>query len=250
MGVKLMKVLFRLWPLILVILLAMGCQNPQAPPNQAPSKENFSAANEELKALLPGEPGYVWRYFGFAEYSHEMTLDEILESSDELIYRVSGTVGDPSGGESQKDLSLNLEYFIREGKLIQVKREEAMMDSKFDRLTLIQTPLKEGTTWTESVEDQDGVSREVTGTINEVSDTEPRTYTVRYEETGSDYYEERQFRQGTGLVRFTTVFESEGQLFEIGYFLYEEPSVNPGEKDGKAANTFSITNQKSLVFKR
>jgi len=123
---------------------------------------------EALSELLPDLVGYKWQYEGFAEYGHKAQLDSIVSEATKRMYMVSGSVDDMSDGESTKDFSIELSYTIEGNRLIQTKREEVMMDSKYDRLTLIQTPLVIGTYWTEEVSDEDGVLQTINGQITKV----------------------------------------------------------------------------------
>jgi copper amine oxidase-like protein len=100
---------------------------------------------QELSKLLANSKGFKWNYNGFAEYGHIMKLEDIVDEDNKREYIINGEVGDPSGGESDIDRSLHIKYTIKDNKLIQEKTEKSMMDSKFDKLTLIQAPLVAGT---------------------------------------------------------------------------------------------------------
>ncbi len=182
---------------------------------------------EALSGLLPSADGYQWAYSGFAEYSHVMTLDSMTDEAARRIYRISGTVGDPSGGARTADYTINMQYVIEQNRLVQVKAEQTMMDSKFNRLTLIETPLVAGTYWTEKVADKTGSVRDIYSQITKVTKTADglNQYTVRYKDRNSAYYEQRVIREGTGVVSFEKLFELGIDSFSSGYFLHEPDKI-------------------------
>lgn len=181
----------------------------------------------ELSALLPSVAGYHWAYAGFAEYSHEMTLDSITDDAARRTYLISGTVGDPSGGVRTADFTIHMQYVIEQNRLVQIKAEQTMMDSKFNRLTLVETPLVAGTYWTERVADKTGSMRDLYSQITKVTKTSDglNQYTVRYKDRNSAYYEQRVIREGTGVVSFEKLFELGIDSFSSGYFLYEPNKI-------------------------
>ena len=178
---------------------------------------------DELSHLLPDSQGFKWNYNGFAEYGHIMQIDNIIDEAEKREYLISGEVADPSGGEGSLDRNLDLKYTIKENKLIQEKTEETMMDSKFDKLTLIQTPLVAGTYWNEEVTDNEGNDATINAYIKkvELNDDLETEYTVRYDDANSEYYEIRTIREGVGVVNFEKLLELEDSSFPVTYFLYE-----------------------------
>ena len=177
----------------------------------------------ELSHLLPNSQGFEWNYNGFAEYGHIMQIDNIVDEDAKREYIISGEIADPSGGEGSLDRNLDLKYIIKENKLIQEKTEETMMDSKFDKLTLIQTPLVAGTYWNEEVTDKEGNETTINAYIKkvEINDDLETEYTVRYDDANSEYYEIRTIREGVGVVNFEKLLELEDSSFPVTYFLYE-----------------------------
>ncbi|HSL86528.1 MAG TPA: hypothetical protein VK861_06310, partial [Bacteroidales bacterium] len=177
---------------------------------------------EALSALLPSEIGYTWIYNGFAEYGHSMTLDAIIESDDSNVYEISGEVADMSGGEGNFNVDLTIKYILSGNTIVQEKTEEMMLDSKFDRLTLIKLPFVIGNTWTESVIDPD-TQNEVT--LNSGIETATMVdgamqYTVRYEDVDSDYYELRVIREGVGVISVEILLELTDGNFPASYSLF------------------------------
>jgi len=186
---------------------------------------------DALSELLPDATGYEWKYEGFAEYGHSARLDSIVDEPTKRIYTVSGMVDDMSDGESDKDYSIDLNYTIEGNSLIQTKEEEVMMDSKFDQLTLIQTPLVIGTYWTDQARDEDGVLQTINGQIMkaEMTDMGVKEYTVRHKQVGSDYYEQRVIRENIGVVSFEKLFELGEEPFTAGYSLFNPVNVTQNE---------------------
>lgn len=192
---------------------------------------DWKEENTELSKLLPDKEGYLWRYNGFAEYGHEMILNTIYIEEDSIKYAITGKVDDVSGGESNADYNINIEYVIEQGRLIQNKQEEIMMDSEFDSLVLVVSPLKVGNKWTQKVKDKNGNDAEITAEITDVLDDGFGTYRIRYQQKDSDYYEERDIRPGIGVVALKKLYMSDEGNFEIGYQIYPEASgyISEGE---------------------
>lgn len=182
---------------------------------------------EILSNLLPGSKGFQWTYDGFAEYSHQMKIDNIIDGDKKREYIISGQVGDPSDGESKINRDIKLKYKIMGNKLIQEKTEKAMLDSKFDKMTLIQSPLIAGTFWEEEVKDRDGKKTTINGYIKmvEIKDNGKKEYTIRYDDINSKYYEIRTIQDGMGVVNFEKLMELEDSSFPVNYFIYggEDP---------------------------
>jgi hypothetical protein len=110
-----------------------------------------NADSHEMKDLLPRYKDFTWTYHGIAEYGHEMTVSSITKTDNEIYYSIDGRIYDASGGESGADYSLSLAYVVKSDRIVQVKEEESMLDSKYDSIELIRAPLEEGTTWTQEV---------------------------------------------------------------------------------------------------
>jgi hypothetical protein len=187
------------------------------------SINDLTYQKEALSKLLPPSAGYKWIYNGFAEYGHQMTLNSVTDETSKRTYNITGTVEDPSGGESTADLRINMQYIIEKTSMIQQKSEQVMMDSKFNRMTLIKTPLAAGTYWTEKVTDKAGLSKDIAASITKVTAlaTGVKEYTVHYKDINSPYYEERVIREGVGVVSFEKLLELGSESFTAGYFLYE-----------------------------
>lgn len=174
-----------------------------------------------LSALLPSEAGYSWIYNGFAEYGHTMTLDSITDGPNQRVYSIGGEVEDMSGGESPIDGTLSIRYILSGNSLIQEKTELRMLDSKFNRLTLIKAPLVAGTAWAQNATDKNGNTTQIDAMIRKVEIVDGKAqYTVYYDDAGSAYFEERIIREGVGVISVEKLLELSGSSFPAGYTLY------------------------------
>ncbi|HHV60737.1 MAG TPA: hypothetical protein GXX49_10715 [Clostridiaceae bacterium] len=220
---------------IIIGLLLSGCTidgkiniNLNNPGTATESGNISQNANEALFKLLPEKEGYTWIYNGFAEYGHQMTLEEIVTDNEKTTYIIKGKVFDMSDGESgmgEEHFSIDLKYIIQNGSIIQVKKENIMMDSEMDRLELIRAPLVEGNKWTQVAADKKGNERHLNSEITKVEELDgKKVYTVEYRDRDSDYYEIRTIEEGTGVVSFARLWNPDGEAFEIGYSLYREMS--------------------------
>lgn len=177
----------------------------------------------DLSRLLPEYKGFIWRYDGFAEYSHQMQLESINDLDQKREYVITGKVGDPSGGESNLDRSISIKYTIDGHKIIQEKVESAMLDSKFNKITLIQTPLSVGNSWQEQVVDKQGKVTTLKAFIQkiEIVDDGFKQYTVRYDDVNSSYYEERVIKENIGVINVEKLLELQDSSFPTSYFLFD-----------------------------
>lgn len=176
---------------------------------------------DALSALLPAASGYSWIYNGFAEYGHTMTLDTIVDSPNQRVYSIKGEVEDMSGGESPISGALSIRYILTGNSLIQEKTELRMLDSKFNRLTLIKTPLVAGTAWSQNAVDKSGKTAKIDAMIRKVEIVNGKAqYTVYYDDAGSAYFEERVIREGVGVISVEKLLELSDTSFPAGYTLY------------------------------
>lgn len=179
--------------------------------------QTLTDSGSELETWLPAEEGYTWNYFGFAEYGHTMTLTDIISNGTETVYIVEGMVEDVSGGEAQRDFSINLKYTVTDSTLTLSQRAPMIMGSDFQQMELLRLPVEEGASWTQTVADQDGNVIELLCVIEGKTD---QTLTVRYSDTQSEFYHLREFETGTGTITFEKIFMSPEGNFEVGYTLY------------------------------
>ena len=212
--------------LLMLVILSVytGCTNQKNDYDN--NKENNNEVNMEnikdLAVLLPNEKDYTWKYYGFAEYGHIMKLEEIRQEKESILYIVSGNVYDTSG-EASTDFNFSVTYTVMPDVLIQDKIEEAMMDSEFNHIELIRTPLTEGSSWNQEVKYKDGKETILKCTITNIENIEGnKSYTVTYEDTVSDYYEKRIISEGIGVVLFEKLYINKEGNFSIGYQLYYE----------------------------
>lgn len=194
---------------------------------QTEAPDDKSEVSAELRALLPKREDYEWVYNGFAEYGHELELEEIEHKNGKVVYETEGEVFDMSDGESDDDFSLSVDFIVTTDSLIQEKKGKKMMDL-FDSMVLIQLPLEEGQTWTQTVKGEGGNEIQLECTIEKVEDKDgAKAYTVFYQDKDSPYYEKRVIKEGIGVIEFTRLYiqeEGEDENFEISYWLYEEAS--------------------------
>lgn len=231
--------------LLIVPLLLAGCNTgaaspvtpaPSETPAPAPTLAPVSAssagpeteavpgpASSQLAGLLPAFEGFAWAYHGFHEYAHTMTLDTVRNLSGGVVfYSVSGWVNTPPYWEAVTDPSIMLSYTIGSDRIVQEKNAPGMLDSRFDRLELIRTPLVPGTSWEQTAIDQ--YNREITLSCT-ITDVEERTsgtvYTVTYQDTESEYCETRWIQEGAGVIQFDKLITLEGyDTLPVGYSLY------------------------------
>ena len=203
--------------------------------NQANSvKDDFTAQNAELKQLLPAQAGYHWVYSGFVEYGHMLNLKTVTAGDSETVYHLSGAVGDPSGGEARGDFSLSVNYIITKGNLIQEVTGEKMMDT-FTHMELLRTPLQPGTKWEQKVKDRENKEYELACAITAVDEESGgKVYTVEYKDKNSDFYEQRVFKEKTGVIQFEKIWQSKEGPVVMGYALYDDASGYPQKSELKA----------------
>lgn len=196
-------------------------------PIQIPVDALIDSTNP-LTAFVPQTIGYSWRYNGSVEYGHLMTLTSVVEDSGTTYLTLHGDVDDMSGGESEGDYSLQIVYELTDTSWVQVKDEEMMLDSKFDRIELLRAPFNEGAMWQQTVYDENGNLHTLECTIESVTtnDAGHSVYTVYYDDIGSDYYERRELEQGVGVTKVMHLEELTNSSFEMGYTLYTGSSFN------------------------
>ena len=203
--------------------------------------------NDDLDALVPQMPAS-WIYSGTADYNQVMSLVEVIETSGQKIYKVYGEVEDTTGGEVQADFTFEKTYTVTGDRLEQTRKGRMLLDSEYDKLTLIKLPLEVGNTWNEKVIDTSGktvgISAEIEA-IEEVSDG--KVYTVRYKQSGSKYYELRKIKEGSGVVHFEKIMFYDGDQFDLEYSLWHlnreetliaKNSQNQVDESAKRPNPF------------
>lgn len=170
-----------------------------------------------LEDLLPDEEGFRWNYWGFAEYGHWMHLEEIEETGDGTVYRVSGMVEDMSSGEATGDFSISLEYTVTDSVLSMVQHAPMSMANDFMEMELLRLPIAEGNRWSQTAVDMAGSEVKLVCGIEEIGEG---TLTVRYSLPDSPFYQLRVFEEGMGVVTFEKLYISPDGNFEVGYTLF------------------------------
>lgn len=208
--------------LAVVVFLFGGCTDRDGSQGTA---DEMTSANAALAEMLPDKEGFTWVYNGFAEYGHRMVLERINRQDGQILYSISGDVEDVSGGESDKDFSIELEYIIKDGVWVQKKREQVMLDSVSDNIQLLKAPLEQGTRWDQKVVAEDGNEIDLACQITEIKEENgKRLVTVLYEDKNGDYFERRTFKEGVGVISLEKLFQSQGESFTVGYTLFETAS--------------------------
>jgi len=212
-----MNIRFRQALCLLVVLsfILVGCSStPEVTPNV------LAKYNDSLDALLPDMPAS-WIYNGTAEYNQVMSLVEVIETSGQKIYRVYGEVEDTTGGDVQADFTFEKTYTVSGDRIEQTRSGRMLLDSEYDKLTLIKLPLEIGTTWNEKVLDTAGKSVRIDAVIEDIdTSSEATIYKVRYTQSGSDYYELRHIEEGSGIVHFEKVMFYDGDTIDLQYDLF------------------------------
>ncbi len=191
------------------------------------SPEEVVASFEALRAYLPQKEGYTWVYNGFAEYGHNLHIDLRFQREDSLQMMLSGLADDMSGEMEEDLLRLSLEYTVENGRWLQNRNAPRMMGKDFKQMVLLAYPLEEGASWSQQVQTADGERMTLYSEILSIDEEE--RITVSYTDTMSDYFEERTFAKGVGVVSFTSLYQTDESDFEIGYALYREASGYPLE---------------------
>lgn len=191
---------------------------------------DHSSENDLLRTLLPNRTGFSWKYNGFAEYGHLMTLDDIDQNDFKTVYLISGVVDDMSDGEAGGDFSLEITYEISKGELKQYTTSSKLMDSTYKEIVLIKPPFDKGAVWSSIAITGESVEVELQCEITDVKNDGIKTYVIRYDQKDSDYYEIREIKEGFGIVSFNRLFVSDDNNFDIGYTIYELISGYPEEK--------------------
>ena len=190
-------------------------QNPEAT-----NIENIPSPTslQEITKLLPNRIDYQWVYNGFAEYAHKMQLLSIDKGNSSYVYHIKGQVVDISDGASKKDFSLSITYTAVPGILTQEKVETNMMDSIYNKIELIRSPLVKGTKWSQKVTDKNGKQATLDCTITDIAkDGDESKYTVSYKDTSGTYYEKRVIKEGVGVISFEKLYISQKDNFPVSY---------------------------------
>ncbi len=206
--------------------------------------------SEKLDALLPDMPA-TWTYMGIGEYGSQMSLGEIIQMQTQKIYRIYGEVEDMSAGALSEDFDYSITYVVYEDRIEQIKEGKMLLDSDFDRMTLVKLPLEVGTSWEEKVIDGDGKSVKVQGEITEITnEDENAVYTIRYEAVGSDYYELRKIKEGEGIISFEKPIFYDGEMFPVQYglsSLNREQTLIVKDRSDEEGTSAKLDDQATLI---
>lgn len=167
-----------------------------------------------IMSYFPMRAGTKWIYHGFAEYDHQMTLRTIRREPRRIVQRITGQVGDPSGGESKRNFNFRLEYVFAKNTVTErILMADTPFPHRIKNLKLLSLPLRKGTKWSQTVT-MNGKPTVLTAEIIAVArDTRLKRekITVRYRMPMKGmpqgiYEEERDFVKGMGVTRFEKTF--------------------------------------------
>jgi hypothetical protein len=219
--------------IIVMIFSLIGCKSED---------DAVKELDETLLKLMPDE-NFKWAYIGKDEYYHEMLLESITVSETKHIYKVTGAVQENAASGSAEDFNIEIFYEVEGNSIVQNKNAPMMLDSEYDRMTLIKAPLEIGTKWSEEVKDFNDKKHTIHAEIvNIVESDKVKTYDVVYKNSKIDYSERRQISEGFGVVTFTKVIGSGEQSAQYGYALYGRNSgyisaSNTDENDDSNSDT-------------
>jgi hypothetical protein len=208
------------------------------------------AYSEALDGLLPDMPA-TWSYMGIGEYGSQMSLGEIVQMQTQKIYRIYGEVEDMSAGALSEDFNFSVTYVVYEDRIEQIKEGKMLLDSDFDRMTLIKLPLEVGTVWEETVTDEEGKSMRMQGQITDMTTEDDKAvYTIKYEVLGSDYYELRKIKEDEGIISFEKPIFYDGEMFPVQYglnSLNREQTLIVKERSEEEGNSAKLDDQVTLI---
>lgn len=204
--------------------------------------------DKNLSELLPQEEGWQWEYTGSANYAHHMHLDKVYEAGSQKVLTISGEVSNVSSGTSHSDYSLEVTYAIEGDRIVQTKLSDAMMDSEYDKITLIMSPLILGTSWKETVIDSQGKTVEIQSEIIDVEDhPDGKIYKIIYKEVKSDYSEVRKIQVKRGVTDFVKTMKYADQSMELTYTLNQ--LLPPDQNHEQNKFTSEVDQIKGVIFK-
>lgn len=200
-----------------------------AKPSEDKQPRQEEKLSQELLQMFPQNVGTQWIYNGFAEYGHQMKLDEITSlEGGALQYSLSGEVADMSDGEGKGDFSLALQYRISSQAVREVFVKGDKVPHKIKEFDMLRLPLKKGNAWTQKVS-INGKDTELKAEIMEAgTDAESGLLTVKVKYTApaegfpnGQYFEERTFREKQGLIHFVNTYDD---MIEFNYSLHSVSS--------------------------
>lgn len=230
--------------ILCLIILSVGCEKTE----EIPTKVVAGGFDQDLANLFPKLEGTTWSYYGTADYAQHMSIEKIYEANSQKVIKVKGEVDDLSGMSNNLDYRLEVTYAIESDRVTQTKMSDAMMDSEYDKLTLIMAPLEKGNKWREEVIDSQGKKVTLNGEIIEITEQpEGKIYKVLYKESDSDYSEVRKIQEGKGVVDFVKTLKYQNESMEMAYHLYE---MNQGKDSyNLGTDNSEIDKIKGTIFK-
>lgn len=204
--------------------------------------------DKSLSELFPQEEGWQWEYTGSANYAHHMHLDKVYEAGSQKVLTLSGEVNNVSSGTTHSDYSLEVTYAIEGDRVVQTKLSDALMDSEYDKVTLIMSPLALGTSWKETVIDSQGKTVAIQSEIIDVEDhPDGKIYKVVYKEMKSDYSEVRKIQVKQGVIDFVKTMKYADQSLELTYRLNKLSPPNQNHEQNELST--EVDQVKGVIFK-
>lgn len=204
--------------------------------------------DKSLSELFPQEEGWQWEYTGSANYAHHMHLDKVYEAGSQKVLTLSGEVNNVSSGTTHSDYSLEVTYAIEGDRVVQTKLSDALMDSEYDKVTLIMSPLTLGTSWKETVIDSQGKTVAIQSEIIDVEDhPDGKIYKVVYKEMKSDYSEVRKIQVKQGVIDFVKTMKYADQSLELTYRLNKLSPPNQNHEQNELST--EVDQVKGVIFK-
>lgn len=207
-----MKKTLQLTIVFMGILLITGCSLPLL-------EKGYS---KELASIFPDKEGATATYFGLAEYGHKVTLTSIDKTLSKATFNVDGYIDDARGEDVSKR-KFEVVYTVDKNSITEVvvNNDEFRTTGKNDRLNsiipakiILKLPLKVGTTWEQEFTYKNKQYTSVTEiskvtTVNKSSKQYVTITTVKNIEGffNKEYYEERTYETGRGLVTFSNTME-------------------------------------------
>lgn len=199
-------------------------------------------ANITLNSFLP-PLGKQLRYFGLAEYAHEGQLVKVSEEQGKAVYQFNGTFQDGSGIPGEFKVQYHIDYHagtIQEKVIENTREGKNEINSKIHDPIILKLPLEVGNSWQQEIV-FDGGKKMMTAAIVSMAyegqtfytqmKSGPPVITVRYmieDVPGyfqNRYVEERQFKNGLGMINFSKLMEGNPDIKDINDLYQVEQAI-------------------------
>jgi len=233
--------------LILVVVMMMALTSVT---DVIPETE-VSQSLEALDKYIPMESS-VWSYSNGETYKKLMVTEQVFESDKFKHIIVKGEEDDESIKSYRDNYAFEYTYKIEEDKLTRSLEGNVLLDG-YEKVILLQLPLKEGSKWQDTWTDLKGDSHSVTSKIKSVME-DGQIIVVESTDRDGQFVVERTFEIGKGVTEFKIIekyddieFETGYQLFTIEEFEYQGfdnyMALLGNEKIGTDINTINESNE-------